>query len=225
MSNNSTPHMADEYDEKVSATIPYFNNFHQETLDLIQHCRPQPSDWLDTGGGTGILLSEAVKQFPTTRFVLADPAPPMLARAIKKLGGHDRVTIAEPAGTGELQYAADSFDVITAIQSHHYMNREQRKLATANCFRMLAPGGLYVTFENIRPFSPTGIEIGLERWVDFQVNCGKSRGESDKHAARFDKEYFPVTIAEHLDLLRSTGFSVVELLWASYLQAGFYAIK
>jgi len=225
MSDNTTAHIADQYDEKVRSTIPCFENFHQQTLDLIRHCQPSPASWLDTGGGTGILIKEAVEVFPDTRFILADPAPPMLARAQVKLGTHERVTIAEPGGSGELKYTNDSFDVITAIQSHHYLDSTGRKLATANCFRMLAPGGVYVTFENIRPFTPTGIETGLRRWIDFQTDCGKPRDEAEAHAARFGHEYFPITISEHLELLRSTGFSVVEILWASYLQAGFYAVK
>lgn len=225
MSDNTTPHMADEYDDKVRSTIPCFDNFHREALDLIGHVKPCPATWLDTGGGTGILLAQALSLFPTTRFILADPAPPMLARAARNLGHNDQLEIAEPTGTAELEYPSDSFDVITAIQSHHYMDREARKMATANCFRMLETGGVYVTFENIRPFTALGLKIGLSRWVDFQISCGKSRADAEKHGARFDNEYFPITIQEHLILLRETGFSVVEILWASYMQAGFYAIK
>ena len=52
---------------------------------------------------------------------------------------------------------------------------------------------------------------------------GKSAAAS--HIKRFGVEYFPVSIEEHLSLLRETGFKSVELLWFSYLQAGFYAIK
>jgi len=225
MSDNATAHMADEYDDKVRSTIPCFENFHREALDLIGQVKPQPSVWLDTGGGTGILLIQALDLFPATRFVLADPAPQMLAKARSKLGDYDRIEIAEPAGTAELEYSSDLFDVITAIQSHHYMDREARKLATANCLRMLAAGGVYVTFENIRPFTESGLDTGLRRWVDFQISKGKSREDAEKHGARFDNEYFPITIQEHLDLLWETGFSVVEILWASYMQAGFYAIK
>jgi len=42
---------------------------------------------------------------------------------------------------------------------------------------------------------------------------------------RFDVEYFPINIEEHLKLLRKTGFRIVELFWYSYMQAGFYGIK
>jgi tRNA (cmo5U34)-methyltransferase len=38
-------------------------------------------------------------------------------------------------------------------------------------------------------------------------------------------EYFPITVEEHLDLLRNCGFGAVEMFWYSYMQAGFYCIK
>ena len=38
-------------------------------------------------------------------------------------------------------------------------------------------------------------------------------------------ETHPITIEQHLEILKRSGFSSVNLLWASYLQAGFWAIK
>jgi len=43
-----------------------------------------------------------------------------------------------------------------------------------------------------------------------------------KHLKRFNKAYFPITISEHLDLLKQCGFSVAELFWYSYMQACHY---
>jgi len=47
----------------------------------------------------------------------------------------------------------------------------------------------------------------------------------ENHLKRFNVEYFPINIEEHLSLLRKSGFSVVEMFWYSYMQAGFYCIK
>jgi tRNA (cmo5U34)-methyltransferase len=69
------------------------------------------------------------------------------------------------------------------------------------------------------------MELGLERWRKFQVSQGRSTGVVQKHLERFGKAYFPITVSEHLDLLKKCGFGVVELFWYSQMQAGFYAIK
>ena len=62
-------------------------------------------------------------------------------------------------------------------------------------------------------------------WQRLQMERGKFAGDAASHIKRFGVEYFPVTVEEHLSLLRETGFKIVELLCFSYLQAGFYAIK
>ena len=100
-----------------------------------------------------------------------------------------------------------------------------RSRATAACFQLLDTGGLYVTFENFRPETEQGIKAGLDRWCRFQIEAGRSEKAVEEHRSRFGKNYFPITIAQHLELLKATGFSAVETFWVSHMQAGFYAIK
>ena len=70
-----------------------------------------------------------------------------------------------------------------------------------------------------------GVEIGKRYWKDFQLSRGRDPEIVEKHLMRFNMEYFPITIEEHLSLLREIGFEVIELLWFSYMQAGFYCQK
>ncbi|MGE5372774.1 MAG: class I SAM-dependent methyltransferase [Solirubrobacterales bacterium] len=224
MSDNQTAHNAGEYDELIGRTIPNYEAFHAETLDLVRTAKPDAKAWLDTGCGTGTLVERASVLFPEARFVLADPSVDMLAIAQVKLAAQPGLELVN-LETRELAFPENRFDVITAIQCHHYLDREQRRLAVDQCFRMLKTGGLFVLFENIRPLTLAGTEIGLKRWAAFQAACGKPRDEADAHMTRFDREYFPITVEEHLALLRAAGFSAVELLWVSQMQAGFYAFK
>ncbi len=224
--DNATPHSSGEYDEKVRKTIPFYDAFHDETIELVKAVG-NPALWLDTGCGTGTLVEKAAAIFPTSRFLVADPSEAMLKAATARLSSlQDRVTFLGRFDTAGLAGRLDDApDVITAIQSHHYLRPSGRRDVTRVCFDMLAPGGLYVTFENVRPLTERGIEICLKRARDYQLASGLSEGFAADHAKRFDTQYFPVTVEEHLALLRETGFSVVELFWFSRMQAGFYAIK
>ncbi len=223
-SDNTTPHTAETYDPQVHRTLPYYDSFHDETLNLIKATHVKPKLWLDTGCGTGTLAHKAQKQFPETRFVLADPSPQMLKAAKQKLADYNNMEFVE-ASTEKLSTLPPNFDVITAIQSHHYLQPQENDAATKICFDLLAPNGVYVTFENIRPFTERGIEIGKENWKQHQITSGRDPVTAEAHMKRFELEYYPLTVEEHLALLRKTGFSVVELLWFSVLQAGFYCIK
>jgi tRNA (cmo5U34)-methyltransferase len=227
-SDNATPHKAGEYDVNVRKTIPYYEIIHREAIDLIKTVKPDAGIWLDTGCGTGFVVEQAYRHFPHTHFIICDPAPQMLEEARKRLRHipEDRLSILEPMGSQELEKKIDEkVDVITAIQAHLYLQREERIKATENCFKLLNKSGIYVTTENIHPLTVKGIEIGLERWTNFQLQAGRSKEDVEEHAQRFNKKYFPITVEEHLNLLRDTGFATIEVFWCAQMQAGFYAIK
>ena len=225
-SDNASAHTSTSYDAQVRKTLPYYEFFHKETISLIQSIMRSPRLWLDTGCGTGNLVMKALDEFPDTRFLLADPSREMLAVARSKIGNLKRVAFLEPISTQGLRSVVkEKFDVITAVQAHHYLSVEERRAATETCYELINGNGVYVTFENVRPFTRRAIEIGKAKWAAYQIASGKSREDAYGHIDRFDKEYFPITIEDHLQLYHNCGFTVVELFWYSYLQAGFYCLK
>lgn len=222
--DNSTPHLASAYDDKIHGMIPYYDNIHREVINLIKATNVNPRLWLDTGCGTGTFVRKALEVFTDTQFLLADPSESMLDVAREKLAGQKRVRFLEPVASQDLQFD-QKIDVITAIQAHHYLTFEDRRKATRVCYDLLREQGVYVTFENTRPFSDKGITVSMENWSNFQRSAGRDDEMIKSHMNRFDTEYYPITIETHLKLLRDCGFKTVELLWFSYMQAGFYGIK
>lgn len=227
-SDNATPHPAALYDNGISSTIPYYYCFHEETINIVKAVMKEPVLWLDTGCGTGTLVRRCLDAFPNTNFFLVDPSGEMMLQAKKKLDAYaaGRVKLLESATTQQLGLKPDlHFDVVTAIQCHHYMPAKERIAATRVCYDALSGGGVFITFENVRPLTVTGIAIGKRNWGNYQLSSGKDQNQVKKHLERFDVEYFPITIEEHLELYRNCGFAVVEILWFSCMQAGFYCIK
>jgi len=226
--DNRSSHKSKDYDLEIIDTIAYYESFHDESLKLIWTISTEPDIWLDTGCGTGTLVRKALEKFNNTYFILADPSFEMLNLAKNKLSKYfpDKLNFLEPTETGNIILGDDSKpNVITAIQSHHYMSLNERFQATKNCYGLLKDNGIYITFENIRPATPRGVEIGKAYWKNFQESRGRDQKKVEMHLRRFDVEYFPITIDEHISLLKKLGFSVVEIFWRSYMQAGFYCIK
>jgi tRNA (cmo5U34)-methyltransferase len=226
--DNSSAHISSEYDAEVRRTIPNYDLFHEETVRLVRSAGMKPRLWLDTGCGTGNLVLRARKDFPDTKFLLADPSEEMLAQAKKKLDVPN-VRFLQPGETQFLVRQNQEFDkqpdVITAIQAHHYLDKETRMDATKTCFELLGQDGMFITFENVTPTTAKGIEIGKAGWKEFQVKNGRTPEEAEKHIRRFGNDYHPITVEDHYFLYRVCGFRVVELFWYSYMQAGFYCIK
>jgi tRNA (cmo5U34)-methyltransferase len=228
MSDNTTPHSASDYDREIFRTVPFYSLLHTETIDLVRTLVPNVSVWVDTGCGTGYLVEQALPLLPNTRFLLADPAQAMLDQARMRLAHvpSSRICFLGAFPSEELGgVVSETPQDITAIQSHHYGGDVVRRHATVSCFQLLDKGGLYITFENFRPDTEQGTKVGLDRWCRFQIEAGRSEKSVEEHRARFGKNYFHITIAQHLELLRTTGFSAAEIFWLSHMQVGLYAIK
>ena len=226
--DNSSSHSSEDYDLQITDTIPYYESFHDETINIVKTILKEPKIWLDTGCGTGTLVKKAIEDFNNTNFILADPSVEMLNLARSKLSKQqqEKLKFLEPMETSEISLDDDLRpDVITAIQAHHYMSREERFKATKICYNLLNDNGVYITFENIRPATEEGVEFVKHYVKNFQISRGRDTETVNKYLKRFDVEYFPIKVDEHRLLLEKIGFKVVEMFWMSYMQAGFYCIK
>ena len=223
MTDNKSAFAVDQYDENVRKVIPFYDEIYEQIFSVIQaYGGDRPLAVLDTGCGTGNLGAMALERLNFSELVLCDPSEKMLADAQGKL--KNLVCEFHCFGSEKLDFE-NRFDVVAAIQSHHYFDRATRETAVKNCFKALKLGGIFICFENTAPFSETGKELMLKRLEDYEIQAGRTAEEVKSHSARYNREFFPITIKEHLELLEKTGFSAAELFWHSYMQSGFYAIK
>ena len=221
--DNQSAFNACQYDKNIRKVIPFYDEIHQQILGIIQvHCQNRPISVLDTGCGTGTSGLKACQTLRLSELVLCDPSEKMIADTKKKLGDYSCEVIC--TGSENLSFA-NRFDVVTAIQSHHYFDKATREKAVINCFNALKPEGIFIYFENTAPFSERGKNILFSHWKNFQIQMGRTSEEVKSHLARYNNEFFPITVQEHLEMLHRTGFQVAELFWHSYMQSGFYAVK
>ena len=220
--DNRSAYNSGIYDEHIVSVLPYYTEYHGQVIDLVKAMGISSPKWLDTGCGTGTLALRALGELPDVRFTLCDPSEPMLTIAREKLSDRD-VRFLSLSSDG---LTADSeYDVVTAIQRHHYYQPAEREQAVRCCYRALRRDGIFVTFENIRMSTDDSDALALKRWAHFLEVHGNPPEDVQMQLDRRGVEIFPITIEQHLELLKKCGFRSVNLLWASYLQAGFWAIK
>lgn len=84
---------------------------------------------------------------------------------------------------------------------------------------------------SVREFVFTDISEGMLAVARERFQAGKNRFERMSVLELEDIEkydgvdYFPLTVGTHFELMRECGFQGVELIWMSYMQAGFMGIK
>ena len=79
-----------------------------------------------------------------SELVLCDPSEKMLANAQEKLKTQSYEFLC--IGSENLPFE-NRFDLITAIQSHHYFDKDTRKKAVQNCFKALKAGGMFIALK------------------------------------------------------------------------------
>ncbi len=223
MKDNLSSYTSNDYDSRINSVLPYYSEFHNQVLDVARCLNLSKIRWLDTGCGTGILAQKILKNFDSVELTLSDPSAAMLEKSREKLKDYQGTEYIN-ASSQQLDFK-NCFDIVTAVQAHHYLNRLQRKEATERCYEALKENGVYITFENIALSGKACDKLAVKRWKKYLLDNNKSEEEAQSHMNRRGSEVFPITIEEHLNLLSETGFKEVEILWMSYLQAGFLAIK
>ncbi len=211
---------AQEYDKKIKQTLPYYEEFYKQIIDVVECQFERSVSWLDVGCGTG-KMAELGLNF-SNRFVLLDNSVDMLDIARKQINSDKAEFILKSAN--DMDYE-NEFDIVTSVQVFHYLSTDKRQKAICKCYNALNSGGIFITFENFAPDTERGTKIYLNRWKEYQISQGKTEQESQKHISRYGNEYFPITIDEHKKLLKQCGFKETELLWCSCMQVGFIGIK
>lgn len=222
MKDNVSAFQASEYDRKIKTTLPYYEEFYKQVVDAVKIHLDKPLTWLDIGCGTGKMGEVAFETVPIEKFVFCDNAASMTDIAKRRF--FDKSAEFITASVFELD-TNRRFDVITAIQVFHYFQREERIQAVKTCYDALKTNGIFITFENFAPYSKIGKHLFLERWKSYQLSQGKTAEECEAHIDRYGKGYFPVSVSEHLEVLRQCGFENAEILWLSNMQVGLIGIK
>lgn len=220
--DNTSAFSASEYDGEISKTLPYYEHFYEQVTDIVKIQSSKPLTWLDVGCGTGKMAETAFKTLDIKKFIFCDSSAKMTDMVKKRFGDKNAEFITSSVLELDIN---GQFDVVTAIQVFHYLQREERMEALKKCHKALAQDGVFITFENFAPYSEAGKRLFLERWKAYQLSRGRDAAECDKHIGRYGREYFPISISEHLKALEQSGFENVEIIWVSNMQVGLLGIK
>ena len=103
---------AEEYDAKIRQTLPFYEEFYQQVVGILEVWGREDLSWLDIGCGTGKMYEAAEKRTSVREFVFTDISEGMLAVARERFqAGKNRF---ERMSVLELE-DIEKYDVVTAI--------------------------------------------------------------------------------------------------------------
>ncbi len=199
-------------------------------MDLVtaaaSRVTPQARAALDIGCGAGNYTLKLLERLPGLEVTLIDLSQPMLQRAQERLKESSATRVMPVQGdVRDIALEQASFDIVMAAAVlHHLRSDEQWRSVFQAIFDSLRPGGSFWIADMIEHDDPAVQELLWQRYGDYLTGVAGDEYRR-KVFAYIQDEDSPRSLVYQLDLLRSVGFSAVEVLHKNGPFAAFGAIK
>ena len=214
--------VAEEYDMNRRRFIPCYDDFYINTTALIAANIDAPERIIDLGTGTGLLSEHWYRHFSGAEYILTDIAEDMLEVAKRRFSGLEGFSykVADYL-KGLPDVSADT--VISALSIHH-LEDDEKQVLFGNIYNALPDGGLFVNYDQF-----CAVDDRLSRWYDrFWEGQLYNSGLTDKDIAlwqarrKLDRE---CSVEQEINMLRKSGFSMVECVYSYHKFAVIAALK
>lgn len=187
---------------------------------------PHATDLLEVGCGGGNYTLKLLERMPALNVTLVDLSQAMLDLAVPRV---------RPATTGRVEAIqadirdfdceSERFDIVLASAVlHHLRTDDQWHSVFQKLHDALRPGGSFWIFDIVESPMAELQAIHWRRYGDYLTQAGGAAFKTELYE-RIIAEDTPRSVPYQLDLLRSVGFSDVELLHKHACYAAFGAVK
>jgi tRNA (cmo5U34)-methyltransferase len=216
------------YDADMDLMHPNRSKMVHVALELLPFPKAAALRAIDLGIGTGYFTERFLNHFPNSRVLGIDGAQAMieLAKArLRSLASRVEFVIGDFRNLQQLVPGAGTVHVVFSAYALHHLSRPDKETVLKHLVELLVPGGWFVNADLIVADSPE-LESRLQelrvagiierapgadnRFVDSastrQFLADLEKNERDQ----------PLTLAEDLALLRSSGLRSVSAFWLEY---------
>jgi len=187
---------------------------------------PQAKRVLDIGCGAGNYTLKLLQRLPNLEVTLIDLSQPMLDRAAQRIREVSERPIEVIQGdVRDVALGDQQFDIVMAAQClHHLREEDQWRDVFGRVHRSLRSGGGFWIADSVEHAIPAVRQAMNKRWGEYLTNL-KDEQYRDHVMAYVEKEDTPRPLHWQLDLLRSAGFSDVDVLHKNNRFASFGGVK
>ena len=218
----------ESYDADMELMHPNRSKMAQIAFEILPFPKTAALRAIDLGIGTGYFTERFLNRFPNSEVLGIDGAQAMieLAKArLKSLASRVQFVVGDFRKLRQLAGDVEPADVVFSAYALHHLNRPDKEAVLREVVELLAPGGWFVNADLIVADSPE-VESRVQqiRVAGLMQRAGGSdnRFADSASARRFldDLEAKegdqPLTLAEDLAVLRSSGLKNVSAFWFEY---------
>jgi tRNA (cmo5U34)-methyltransferase len=235
----NVPDYAVGYDESAASIHPHYLELQGQVLDLLGPTVEAKAGEFpllsDLGGGSGRLMERCLDRFPVAKGIVIDQSEAFLALAERRLARFgDRAKVVQLRLQDFGPTTNDQSAIVSMSAIHHLLPDEKRELYQ-RCYEALAPGGVFINADEVRPASDEEHLRELGAWWE-HMQRGLASGQIvasmrpileawrerniDRYAEpRKSGDDNHETAEAQLDYLRDAGFENVRVVWTKSLWA------
>jgi tRNA (cmo5U34)-methyltransferase len=194
------------YEASRRRLVPSYDLMYGTVSELVaRSCGPAPRV-LDLGCGTGLLSAHVLQRVPGARLTLLDGDPRMLEHAVEQCG-----SAVDASVTGDLadRLPEGPFDAVVSALAVHHLSDDGKRQLMRNAFGALAPGGMFVNFEQVSGSDPRADSWFRDRHEAQARSAGSDDAEWSAALGRMEHDLCSPLQAQ-MEWLRGSGFRFVE---------------
>jgi ubiquinone/menaquinone biosynthesis C-methylase UbiE len=216
------------YDVDMELMHPNRSKMVQSALEVLPFPKTAALRAIDLGIGTGYFTERFLNNFPNSRVLGIDGAQAMieLAKArLKFLASRVDCVIGDFRKLQELARGAGTVDVVFSAYALHHLSRSDKETVLRQVVELLASGGWFVNADLIVADS-LELENRLQQ-IRVAGIVERAGGSDNRFADAVSTRRFladleknerdqPLTLAEDLEILWSSGLKNVSAFWLEY---------
>ncbi len=189
------------YDEHMLTEIEGAEEFYKFTASVLP--KEKECHILDLGCGTGLELEQYITLNPTARITGIDLSQEMLDSLKSKYPENNNLNLI-CGSYFDLPFGTTCFDAAVSVESLHHFTAEQKLSLYEKLHKSLKSGGYFILTDYFAESE------ALEReYFENLRKLKKEQGIADNEFYHYDT---PLTVEHEIDVLKSAGFSSVEIL-------------
>jgi SAM-dependent methyltransferase len=231
------------YDQAAHLIHPRYLEVQDQLLDLLAEIHQPDFLVVDLGGGSGRLAQRVLERFDKAQAIVIDQSEAFLeiaARRLSSFGGRGKTHVARLQDDWPQALNRPANAVISMSAIHHLEPSEKQALYRKIC-SALAPGGMLLNGDEVRPESEPDYLPELKRWAAHMhriIDAGQIPDAmtqallkwEDRNVHRFDVprtsgDDIHETIAAQLDYLLQAGFAQADSPWQKEMWAVLRGVK
>jgi tRNA (cmo5U34)-methyltransferase len=207
--------LSPKYSELIRKCVPRYAELLFNMFCYIpENFRPRRI--LDLGCGTGNLTEQIRFHFPDAHITALDISGEILKECANRFRTDHSISYVQ-ADFRDLPFEPGSFDLVMSSIAIHHIEDPEKSSLYHRIYEILGQGGLFIFSDQTRGITDEIYAKHLERWKEEAFKLGSSQENWDMWMEHQEAHDYHSPVSWHLDELRLSGFSRVDIIWKNIM--------